>query len=180
MYVGIDNPISIAVENVSCKSLIIKASQGQITGSAGSYIYRGSKVGPVEIDVFTKSKGHLKKLGSQFFRLKLLWDPTFCFASRCENGEISKEQLKNQQFVRAELMNSDFQMIAGIKDFTVCIVRNNDIYRSIFNAGNQLNDSITASFQLAQLNDSVIFKNIHIDWFGYPRTLSPLRLVIVN
>ena len=31
-YIGVDNPITIAVENTSCNSLIVKSTNGKISG----------------------------------------------------------------------------------------------------------------------------------------------------
>ncbi len=37
LYLEMDNPITIAVENTSCKELIVKSDNGTIKGQNGSY-----------------------------------------------------------------------------------------------------------------------------------------------
>lgn len=56
LYVGVDNPITIAVENSSNKSIIIKTNNGKITGNNGSYTFRSNEVGKAEISIYKKIK----------------------------------------------------------------------------------------------------------------------------
>ena len=70
LYISIDNPITIAAENISNKSLIVKTTNGKLTGEKGQYIFRSETVGPAEISVYKKLNSKLIKLGSAVFRVK--------------------------------------------------------------------------------------------------------------
>src|SRR5690349_5004666 len=76
LFAGVDNPMSIAVENVPNKSLVVKATNGAIEKVAdGKYIYKGSTLGIDEILVLKKNKSGLKKVGTIPFRVQSLPDP---------------------------------------------------------------------------------------------------------
>jgi hypothetical protein len=53
-YIGLDNPISIAVENCPCNSIVLKVENGTVTGKNCNYIFRGKDVGTAHITVYKK------------------------------------------------------------------------------------------------------------------------------
>ncbi|MEI9957809.1 MAG: hypothetical protein WDM90_16260 [Ferruginibacter sp.] len=55
-YLGVDNPVTITVENTSCKDLIIKTDNGSNTGNGCERIFHGNKVGVANIIVFKRVK----------------------------------------------------------------------------------------------------------------------------
>jgi hypothetical protein len=158
-YVGIDNPITIVVENSSTKSLIIKTTNGKVTGKNGQYIFRSETVGGAEILVYKKMNHKLIKLGSGYFRIKTIPLPIFKIGSG--RRIVSKYELTSQQFVRAELEGFEFDSKFSIESFTVCIVPSDTCkYSTIKNIGGKINDEIRNEFQMLKENDVVVFKNI--------------------
>ena len=159
LYVGIDNPITIAAENSSDKSLIVKTTNGKLIGENGQYIFRSETVGAAEISVYKKVNNKLMKLGSAFFRIKTIPLPIFKIGSG--RHSVAKVELANQQFVRADLEGFDFDAKFPIDSFTVCIVPSDTCkYATIKNIGNKINDEIRNEFQQLKENDVVVFKNI--------------------
>lgn len=56
VYIGIDNPIHVAVSGYSADDLTVQVSDGEIQGSSGKYIWKASTPGNAEITVFAKGK----------------------------------------------------------------------------------------------------------------------------
>jgi hypothetical protein len=54
LYIGMDNPISITVDNLSSKSIIVKTDNGEITGNDGQYVCHPKYVGRTNIMIYKK------------------------------------------------------------------------------------------------------------------------------
>jgi hypothetical protein len=157
--VGIDNPISVAVEGLPAASLIIKTDNGDIQGENGRYVFRPVRVGPTAIMIFKKTNGKLKKIGEKYFRAKLLNDPVFRIGSG--KSEMTKKELVVQDNVRAT--NSDLDIIYTIDSFRVCIFSRDTCKYSISqNFGNRLSEELKSRFQLIKNGDVIVFKDIYI------------------
>ena len=178
LYVGIDNPITIAAENSSNKSLVVKATNGKLVSDNGQYIFRSETVGATEITVYKKVNKRLIKLGSAFFRVKVIPLPIFKIGSGRQS--VAKVELANQQFVRAELEGFDFDAKFPVDSFTVCIVPSDTCsYAIIKNIGNKVNDEIRSEFQRLKESDVVIFKKIFAKTpGGIEVELSPVMITI--
>lgn len=179
-YIGIDNPLTIVAENISCQSIIVKTSSGKITGNSGHYNFTDSKVEPVKITVFIKQKNQVKKIGSYFFRSKRLWDPV-AFVGPSSGGDIKKRILQNEMYIRATLLNSDFQLNAVVESFTFIVLpRDTCSYKFIVNKGSKFNANIINALQQIKANDTVIFKDIIVTWFDSKRTILPIILKVID
>ena len=180
LYVGIDNPITIAAENCSNKSLVVKTTNGKLIKENGQYLFRSETIGAAEISVYKNQNGKLTKLGSTFFRVKALPLPIFKVGSGRQS--VAKVELANQQFVRAELEGFDFDAKFPVDSFTVCIVPSDTCsYSVIKNIGNKINDDIRSQFQRLKENDVVIFKKIFAKTpGGIDVELSPVMITIIK
>ena len=56
VYLGVDNPISVSVENLKNNDLRVEASNGTLTGRKGKYLFRPLKVGEARIAVYNSKK----------------------------------------------------------------------------------------------------------------------------
>jgi hypothetical protein len=159
LYIGVDNPISIAVENVPARSIIIKMENGKISEQFGRYVARVTKVGPTNIILYKKVNGKLKEIGRSPFRVKRIPDPVFKIASG--KTYIPKAEIENQQYVRAEIC-CDYEVNYHVDSFTVVIARKDTGTYEIKNTSNKLSDEIINAFHSLKENDILIFKNIFI------------------
>jgi N-acetylmuramoyl-L-alanine amidase len=75
LYIGVDNPVSLAVSGYRSKDLIVSIQNGTITGKDGKYIARVSNINPAEIIIETIENGKRKLLGKQTYRVKRVPDP---------------------------------------------------------------------------------------------------------
>jgi hypothetical protein len=179
-YVGIDNPFTVAVENQSNTSLVVKASNGTIAGSNGIYTIRSNKVGVCSITVYRNEKRILVKLGMRQFRMKALSAPVFKIGSG--RSVVSKIELMNQQYVRAEMQNFGICGNFGIDSFSVCIV-SSDSCRYVLkkNLGSEIHNDLQQAFSSLQEKDVVIFKNIYAKGLdGSSILLEPVMITIAR
>ena len=177
--VGLDNPLSIAVENSFAKSIVVKTDNGTISGQNGEYLFRPVKVGRATITLFKKVNGKLKEVGKKDFRAKLLWDPVFKIGS--SKDSISRKELQAQRFVRAELEGSDFDLMFGIESFIVCVISKDTCkYIEMINKGNEISKEISGLFQRLNIYDTIIFKEIICVGPGGKRKISPKLITVIE
>jgi HSP20 family molecular chaperone IbpA len=75
-YIGIDNPVSVAVPGVLSEKLKVTISEGTIIGSNGKYIVTVSKPGETEIAIYVETKpGVYEKEGIKKFRVQRIPNP---------------------------------------------------------------------------------------------------------
>lgn len=186
-YVGLDNPITVTVENCSCNSLRVKTSNGKIIGSGCSYIYRidTSIVKNLSnwytyIIVSKKMKGKTQNLSKFFFRLKSVPDP-FPKVGNSIKDNISLEELKNTRLLKAEMESFDYSINFKVNSFTVSAIRSDSkLCNEINNLGNRFNEETILLINQLKKNDIIIFDNIFVNGEdGSLRHLKPLSLMVL-
>jgi N-acetylmuramoyl-L-alanine amidase len=75
LYIGVDNPVSVAVSGYKTEDLIVSMQNGTITGKDGKYIARVSNINPAYIIIETIENGKRKLLGKQTYKVKRVPDP---------------------------------------------------------------------------------------------------------
>ncbi len=170
LYLGVDNPISIAMENTSCKELNIKVANGKLVGNNCKYIIRCDSVGICRIHVYSQKM--IKKNHSWLheFRVKLLPKPTFKIAQYENSNSLAlKKTIQSQEYVRATLNNIDFYIDYSIDSFRVKIIRDTIENFSFINKGNKINQEVRNAFMKLIKGDIIIFDKI----FAYSTSISP-------
>lgn len=181
LYVGIDNPISIAVENYPFDQIIVKASHGSIEGSGGKYLYRGMEPGGVHIIIYKKTS--LEEIGRRPFGLRYIPDPVAKVGAwGNDNGNARAVLLKSQNWIRADLEYFDFEATFRVLSFTLSIFyRDSCFIKEVLNTGNKFNDEVTAALKTIKKGDIVIFEEISVIGPDRRRRLiSPLVLTITD
>lgn len=160
MYVGLDNPVSLAVENTSNKEVVVKCSNGRIEKRYGEYYFKADKPGETEITLFKRENGHLKKIGRCYFRVKLIPHPTFKIGSG--NSRAPIPEIRNQEYVRADMDNYfGYDVRFSIVSYTVNIMTGNPCQCvEIKCESNKINDEFKNVLSLLKPNDMLLFKNI--------------------
>jgi gliding motility-associated protein GldM len=117
VYIGLDNPISVSVPGYS-------PSQVQVSASAGGTLVRDKQEGTyllkvsgsareIEISASVKdSKGQVKKMGIQKYRVRQIPKPMPMLGSIEQSGPVSAGVLKAATFVYANLKDFAFE---GVK-----------------------------------------------------------------
>lgn len=122
LYIGIDNPVSIAVPGIPNDKLKVTINNGTITGSNGKYIVNVQNVAETIIEVSAEIKpGEIKKFGSSTFRVKRIPDPTPVIGKIFNNSSntfMSKEELlKNPELTVS--LNLPFDLKFEVVTFTL-------------------------------------------------------------
>lgn len=179
LYIGVDNPISVTIENLPTQSIILKTNNGKITGSNGHYIYSGGTVGPANIVVYKKVNGNIKLLGLWPFRVKHLPLPVFKIGSG--KNKMPATEIASQEYVRAALENIDIDMRYTIDSFTVCIISSDTCKFTVKkNYGNKISAEIKNEFLLLHQNDIVVFKDIFIKQpDGTEDAIAPVMITVL-
>jgi len=173
LYLGIYNPLTIAAENTSSKSIIVTTDNGEINidsfRSKGGYNIIPAKVGIANIYVKKKIAKGLKTIGHTIFRVKRMPLPLPSLSEK-HGGEIPKALLCVQIAPAANMTGLDIDGKYPIVSFTVVILRHNrEIFsRKIANENGARIDSVTNKFfYKLHNNDVVIFKDIAIRDFDH-------------
>jgi hypothetical protein len=160
LYAGLDNPLTIAVENTSNKTIIVETDNGTITGNGDKYMFHSNNIGRADIIIYKKIKGQIKEIGRGSFRVIPIPDP-IPKVGPSSGGYIKGEILRHQQYIRADYECCGFDARAPIDSFTICIVRADIcLYEEIKNIGNKFNDKIMNALSGIKEDDTVIFKKI--------------------
>jgi hypothetical protein len=190
LYIGIDNPLSIAVEGITCNEIFIKTYNGTISKYENcTYTFRGNKTGRADIILYKKINNKLKEIGRSVFRLKNIPAPSFYIAQYGKSflyndfnskNKASKVVLAAQQYVRADLENFDFDIKFLIDSFTVKILSSDSSsVKTFLNAGNKIKQEVTEAFHNLKNDDIVLFTKIHAKYpDGLDVELTPLVLTI--
>lgn len=158
-YIGVDNPLSILVENYPSGQVVVKTTKGEVYGKGPIHIYRGVEAGYTSIILYKKDE--LTEIGHNNFRVKYMPDP-IAKVGPSAGGKIKKIVLQNQQFIRADLENFDFDVRFGLDSFTFNIIRTDTcFFRKLFNVSTTFSNDLAEALNMIKTNDMVIFKNIY-------------------
>jgi GldM C-terminal domain len=185
-YLGIDNPISVAVENCLCKDIVLKVKNGTVDGRNCRYVFRGKEAGVANIVVYKKDGKQLKVIGEYPLRVKRIPKPVFKIGPYGNDYEsdstkkIERVILAAQQFVRADIECCGFDARATVKSFSVKIFYADSAKSNIFfNETGKINEQISKAFSELKKDDVIFFyKVIAIGPDGLPWQLDPLILTI--
>ncbi len=187
VYIGVSNPLVIAAENTSSKSLVVTTDNGEIRidsfARQGHYTLWPDHPGAATIIIKKKTSKGLKTIDSTFFRVKRIPPPVPRLSGK-KGGEISKAVLCIQ--IAPEAVMEDIHTCAKfmITGFTVVIVRRDkEIFsRSVYNKKGARIDAATSKFfQRLHNKDKVIFRDItEIGFDGFTNNLAPLNFTITN
>lgn len=179
-YKGVDNPITVVVENCPCKKVVIKAYTGRISGKGCHYNFMSTDSGVSNVIIYV---GVLKRKGVKWideidYRMRLVPDPTPSIYGN-EGGWIDKEQLLN---ARGIIPKNDFDSFTySVVSYSVEISRNDSV---LFTSKNIIgprfeSDLIEFIKENVTANDEILFYNIIVqgkDW--QKRKTNEMRFII--
>lgn len=121
-YIGIDNPITVAVPGYSCEQLTVRLDgEGKLIPQGDcQYIVNVSRPGNVDIAIATTANGREQQLGVKTFRVKRIPDPVVVF-DRSASNIIRQKDLGSffSRPLEAWMQNFDFDASCEVKQFTV-------------------------------------------------------------
>jgi gliding motility-associated protein GldM len=159
-FIGIDNPVSIAVSGIANDKLIVSIKNGSITGSKGKYIVKVDNLNDVVIQVAAELKpGEIKVCGSSIFRVKRIPNPIPCVNGNCNaNVTINKtELLKNPELTVKSMV--PFELTFQIVSFTMAYSSHNTIISETA-TGNKLSQKMIETISNMVSGSKIYFEDI--------------------
>jgi hypothetical protein len=178
LYVGIENPVSIAASGISSDKLKVTVSNGTISGSNGKYIVQpvGGSESIIEVSAEVK-QGDIKKVGTVVFKNKRIPDPSPCIGSYCNTSlYITKEELLKNTNVNVSL-NVPFEIKFEIVSFVFSYIGENKNKVDIPVTGNKFTQDIINSINKMNDGGELFIENIKVKFpDGSFRNLSPIDI----
>jgi hypothetical protein len=178
LYVGIENPVSIAASGISSDKLKVTVSNGTISGSNGKYIVQpvGGSESIIEISAEVK-RGDIKKVGTVVFKNKRIPDPSPCIGNYCNTSlYITKEELLKNTNVNVSL-NMPFEIKFEIVSFVFSYIGENKNKVDLPVTGNKFTQDIINSINKMNDGGELFIENIKVKFSdGSFRNLSPIEI----
>lgn len=181
-YIGVDNPVSIAVAGIPIEDLIPTISCGTIKqqGPAGDEwivnIPPGNKLALVKI--YANIDGEKRQLGSKMFRVKEIPTPLATIGGK-NSGFVDKEIILAAGALVPKMPDDfDFDQSFVISSFTMTLQRGFDVYHFKSNSAN-LTVEMRDQIKRTNRGQNIIFENITArDSNGVNRELAPIIIKI--
>ena len=130
VYLGIDNPMTVAVEGYSCKSIFLTTDNGTISGENGHYILNPDHpTSAMMVYINTKTIKGIKVLGKSSLRAKCIPAPLVT-VSGSKGGKITANRIHSCTRPTAYFDGFEFDGGIIIDKIKVIVIRNEEI---IFN-----------------------------------------------
>jgi hypothetical protein len=159
-YVGVDNPISLAVNGWDIDDLDICISNGIIEkeDDAGQYNVRVWKGGITSMEVRHKDTLILEKT----FRVKRMPDPVaqLPFGNVCDRGANLSGTLKRMSGLIAVLESFDFDAKCSISSFNFTYLAKRQDPVAYLNIGGSFCGDVSSSIQKAKPGDTYYFDEV--------------------
>jgi len=180
LYIGLDNPISIAVAGYTPKDIIPSMSGGSLTPKPGGWFAKVTAPGKALIQASVKMKdGSVRKMGEQTYRIKQVPKPESMFGA-LESGTYPAAALLGQSTITAQLPNFVFE---GVK-FTVISYawayaprRGNSEFGA--GSGAAISPQLKGAITKAKKGDKILVDDIQANGpGGIKKRLSPIVITI--
>ena len=179
LYVGVDNPIEVAVEGMPSTKLALKVSKGTVIGENGRYIVNVPSSGMVKIFVYERSENEkLIAIDSVFFRAKMVPAPTVKIFGKRDGDFISVPELNAAAGIIASLDDFDFDIKFVISSFSVSFVTNG-VLNTYATTGNTFTAEMKSAFTKVKVGTKIYFEEIKcVIPDGKERALSSVMLKV--
>jgi beta-lactamase regulating signal transducer with metallopeptidase domain len=160
LYMGIDNPISVALSGVSADQVSASSRDVRLTTiGKGKYIARAFRPGIAII--FIEAPNYRQEVK---FRVKPIPDPIAVLgAVGIREGFISESALKEIKGLESKLFGFDMDVACNILGFSlIYIEKGTDNVAQSANAGENFNAATLKFTQNAKIGDQYIFDNIRV------------------
>ena len=154
-YIGVDNPISVAVAGVSSNDVNVSCSGCTLKGGRGKYVATASRPGDVTINV---SGGGLPNTPFDF-RVKRIPDPVAKLGNKAD-GTMGNGEFKAQRGVIPWLEGFDFDAKCQIQGFNLVKVAKRQDPVASNNPGGSFNEKSLRLVRSARPGDTYYFENV--------------------
>jgi len=161
LYIGLDNPVEIAVAGIAADKLNVTINNGTIAKQeTGRFIVKPQSAGLLTITVSAEIDGKMVAVGNHDFRVKRVPDPYPAIANM-KGGIISKSLLLAQTGLIAYLENFDFDLSFSVTEYTISATINGyEESRTI--KGAKITEDAKAMIEKLNLGDVVYFSDVKV------------------
>jgi len=163
-YIGVDNPLRVAVDGVPSNELILRIDGGgAITGADGNYNVVVTKPGDATISVFRKVGDQELLISTQKYRVKRIPDPAPRLGGKLRGGIITKEQLLSSKGLVALLENFDFDAVCAVVGYEITVMAKEEDPITYTIIGSSFNSYVIGWIEKHSGDgDGIFFDNIKI------------------
>ena len=154
-YIGVDNPVTVAVAGVSSNDVKVNCSGCNLNGRKGKYIATATRPGDVTINV---SGGGLPNTPFKF-RVKRIPDPVAKLGKKAD-GAMGNGEFKAQRGVIPWLEGFDFDAKCKIQGFNLVKVAKRQDPVPSNNPGGVFNEKSLRLVRSAKPGDTYYFENV--------------------
>jgi gliding motility-associated protein GldM len=180
LYIGVDNPIQIAICDVPAKYITATIDNGTIENLGDGKFNVKVNQGSTEtiINVYESCNGKVTKIGDEIFRVKRVPDPV-AYVGGVKSGPLNKNLLAASCMLVAKMENFDFDLTFNVTSYTFLINVGGDII-PISVAGNMFPLDVLNEISKASPGTRIFFEDIKaIGPDGTIRTLSPVNIKLL-
>jgi hypothetical protein len=180
LYIGLDNPITIAVCDVKCNKISATIDNGSMVQQAdGSWIVKVTGGLTAKISVFVEKDGRNQLFKEQSFRVLRVPNPVACL-NGVTSGSIAKAAIVGNPVLSAILPNFLFEGINfSVTSYTFSVIDSKGGIKSFKITGTSLDRSSLEALNKASVGDKLAFENIKVVGpDGATRMIERMELVI--
>ena len=162
LYVGIENPLDIAVANENNENISVTTDNGIVTkNSSGKWIASVVRTGQTTIQVFIEKDGKKILYGEKIFRALRVADPMPTIAGK-KDLTMDKQSILNNPILKIDLENFLYDMSTfNVVSFTFHISDNNTT-KEVKCAANMLNNEALELLKNVNSGSIVTFDDIKV------------------
>jgi len=181
LYIGVDNPISIAVPGVNPRDITASMSAGSLAKSGGNYVAKMRKPGNATISVSAKlSDGSSRNVGKMVYRVRKLPKPEARLGTYESGRVVPKPALQAVGALNVG-MGPEFAF-EGLKfritGFQFIYVPRRGDAAAYSAKGPRLSGAMRGAIAKARKGDKIIIDRIRVTGPGGNRTLNPVIIDI--
>ncbi|MBN1182059.1 MAG: hypothetical protein JXB49_07215 [Bacteroidales bacterium] len=162
VYCGIQNPLSVMVENTDCRDLIVTTNNGILKGERCNYYLQPAHVGEARVTIVKIMDNDTILIGSSMLKVILTPDPTAKVAGK-SGGDIIRNALVAQNWITAELDDFDFENRFKVKSYSVVINKGEEVTFTGNYQENAITNELKEAFRNTRILDKVKFENIVVE-----------------
>ena len=157
VYIGVDNPITVAAAGIKTSSMKVTMSGGTLKSNGGtSYTAKVLKPGKAIITVTNSSDG--KKYPFEF-RAKRIPDPIVKLGKKID-GMMGSGEFKAQPGLAAWLENFDFDARCKVQSYTMYYTRKRQDAVEVKGTGGRFSGQIASAVRQAKPGDQYAFTDV--------------------
>lgn len=159
-YEGIENPLKIVAENLSCDKLVVATDNGELQQMKGCrFNYKPARSGTAFLIIKKKEAGVLTEIEKIKYEIKVLPMPEAGIGGK-PGAVYDTGFFKTHNTLLALIPGFEFEAVFKIKSYTVSIIRAGKLVYSKVNNQAVFEPAIKKGLQELQAKDEVIFSDI--------------------